>query len=258
MGNFRGNFIYMSQNEKTELNHWESAWSARPRMSFPSGIDIGTKNVLRLLKAYTSPGINYVEIGCAPGKILSWVGREIEAPVSGIDYSPTGVEHSRWLCNGLGIEADIRCEDALSTSFEKASFDLVFSCGLIEHFDDPAPMIAAHVDLVKPGGTALIAIPNYSGLYLKLQQWCDPKNLDIHNLEIMNESSMYEMAPKEPDLTVRAFSSGRFSPWLISLPLKMGLLGTLISWGVNFLSFLQPTEIKYLCPLIVLEIKRHK
>lgn len=248
----------MSQNEKTELNHWEHAWSAKPRMSFPSGIDIGTKNVLRLLKKYIRPGIRYIEIGCAPGKILSWVGREINAPVSGIDYSPTGVEHSRWLCNGLGIEADIRCEDALSSSFSKESFELVFSCGLIEHFDDPAPMVAAHVELLAPGGTALIAIPNYSGLYLKLQQWCDPGNLDIHNLAIMNEQSMYDLAPQAKDLTVRAFCYGRFSPWLISLPLKMGRFGTFISWGVNFLSFLQPIVIKSLSPLIVLEIKRHK
>jgi 2-polyprenyl-3-methyl-5-hydroxy-6-metoxy-1,4-benzoquinol methylase len=246
----------MSDNEKTELAHWESAWSARPRLSFPSGLDIGTRNVLRLLRQYLRPGMRYVEIGCAPGKILSWVAREVQTSVCGIDYSPTGVSTAKWLCDGLGVPADIRCEDAMRSSFAERFFDLVFSCGLIEHFDDPAPMVAAHVRLLAPGGTALIAVPNYSGFYLKLQAWCDPVNLAIHNLGIMNEQAMHALVPTAPDLTARAFHFGSFSPWLISLPAKLGRAGGAISWGLNFMAYLQPVDIKGLCPLVVLEVKR--
>lgn len=246
----------MSDNEKTDLHHWESAWATRPRLSFPSGLDIGTRNVMRLLKRYLRPGMRYVEIGCAPGKILSWVAREIQAPVCGIDYSPTGADTARWLCDGLGVPADIRCENALFSSFAHGSFDLVFSCGLIEHFEDPAPMVAAHIDLLAPGGTALIAVPNYKGLYLKLQAWCDPGNLAIHNLSIMNEQALLALAPAAPDLTAQAYSFGRFSPWLISLPAKLGKAGTVISWSLNFAAYLQPLDIKRLCPLVVLEVKR--
>lgn len=246
----------MSENEKTELVHWETAWAVRPRLSFPSGLDVGTRNVLRLLRRYLRPGLRYVEVGCAPGKILSWVAREIHAPVCGIDYSPTGAETARWLCNGLGVNADIRCEDAVNSSFAASAFDLVFSCGLIEHFEDPAPMVAAHVRLLAPGGTALIAVPNYSGVYLKLQAWCDPENLAIHNLDIMNEPGMKALAPISDDLTSRAFHYGSFSPWLINLPAKLGGLGKMMSWGLNFLAHLQPVNIKALCPLVVLEVKR--
>ena len=185
----------MSDNEKTELEHWESAWATRPKMAFPSGVDTGTRNVLRLLKQYMRPGIRYVEIGCAPGKTLSWVAREIQAPVYGIDCSPTGVDMAKWLCEGLGFQADIRCEDAMSSSFEEEAFDLVFSCGLIEHFEDPTPIVAAHVRLIVHGGTALIAVPNYTDIYLKLQACCDPENLAIHNLDIMNVSAMRSLAP---------------------------------------------------------------
>ena len=246
----------MSDNEKTELAHWESSWAARPRMNFPSGVDVGSRNVLSLLRRYLRPGMRYVEIGCAPGKILSWVAREIQAQVCGIDYSPTGVDTARWLCNGLGVQADIRCEDAMHTSFEEGAFDLVFSCGLIEHFDDPVPMVAAHVGMLAPGGIAVIAVPNYSGIYLKLQSWCDPGNLAIHNLDIMNEVTMTELAPKSSELVCRAFRFGSFSPWLISLPARLGRLGKLISWAINFFAHLQPFDIPGLCPLVVLEVKR--
>jgi SAM-dependent methyltransferase len=200
--------------------------------------------------------MRYAEIGCAPGKTLTWVAREIQTAVSGIDYSPTGVDTARWLCNGLGVQADIRCEDAMNSSFEDGVFDLVFSCGLIEHFEDPAPMVAAHVRLLAPGGTALIAVPNYSGIYLKLQAWCDPANLAIHNLGIMNVQAMRALAPAAPDLTARAFQFGSFSPWLVSLPAKLGRAGKAISWGLNFAAYLQPVDVKGLCPHVVLEVKR--
>lgn len=246
----------MSENEKTELIHWESAWAVRPRLSFPSGLDIGTYNVLRLLKRYLRPGLRYVEVGCAPGKILSWVAREVRTQVSGIDYSPTGVDTAKWLCKGLGVNADIHCEDAMSSSFESGSFDLVFSCGLIEHFEDPAPMVAAHIRLLAHGGTALIAIPKYSGVYLKMQRWCDPENLSIHNLNIMGKREILALAPTECNLTARAFYFGNFSPWLISLSSRLGLFGNLISWGLNFVGHIQPVEVEQLSPLLVLEIKK--
>jgi 2-polyprenyl-3-methyl-5-hydroxy-6-metoxy-1,4-benzoquinol methylase len=246
----------MSDNEKTDLAHWESAWGVRPRMRVPSGVDIGTRNVLRLLGRYLRPGMRYLEIGCAPGKILVWVAREINAPVCGIDYSPTGVDTTKWLCDGLGVKADIRCEDAMKSSFDERASDLVFSCGLIEHFDDPKPIVAAHVRLLAPGGIALIAVPNYSGIYLKLQSWCDPENLALHNLSIMNEQGMHALAPTASDLTSQAFRFGSVSPWLISLPAKLGSGGKAVSWGLNFAAHLQPIDIKPLCPLVVLEIRR--
>jgi 2-polyprenyl-3-methyl-5-hydroxy-6-metoxy-1,4-benzoquinol methylase len=225
-------------------------------MSFPSGIDVGTRNVLRLLRRYLQPGLRYLEVGCAPGKILSWVGRELGAPVAGIDYSPVGFEMTSWLCGGLGIEADIRCEDALENSFEKKAFDLVFSCGLIEHFEDPGPMVAAHAELVAPGGCAVIAIPNYSGLYSALQRRFDPENLAIHNLDIMSEKAMQALAPAGGEYSSRVFKFGRFSPWLVSLPGKYGKPGLLLSWMLNFAAMVQPLDIGPLCPLIVLEVRR--
>lgn len=246
----------MSSNEKTELGHWESAWAHRPRMSFPSTLDIGTRNVLRLLKPYVRPGTRYVELGCAPGKIMSWVGRETGSTVHGIDFSPTGVEAARWVTRGLGIDADIRCEDATRTSFPAGAFDLVFSCGLVEHFDDPRPMVAAHVALLAPGGVAVIAVPNYSGPYLAWQKRCDPANLAIHNLDIMNPPGMLSLAPTRSELKARSFVFGRFSPWLISLATRWGAPGKATSWLLNFLAHLQPVDIPGLCPLVVLEVRR--
>lgn len=246
----------MIDNEKTDIAHWDQAWSQRPRMRFPSGLDIGTRNVQRLLRPYLRQGMRYMEVGCAPGKNMAWVAREIQGVVSGIDYSPTGADTAKWLCDGLGVQADIRCEDAMQTSFESGSFDLVFSCGLVEHFEDPSPIITAHLKMLAPGGVAVIAVPNYRGLYLKLQQWCYSDNLAIHNLGMMSESGMLELVPDMPEFSARAFLYGHFSPWLVSLPARLGRFGLLVNWGLNFLAHLQPVDIRSLSPLVVLEVRR--
>ena len=246
----------MTDNEMTDVAHWESAWAVKPRMSFPTGIDVGTRNILDLLRGRLQPGMRFIEIGCAPGKSMVWASRITRRPVAGIDYSPSGVETSRWLAHGLGIQADIRCEDACDTSFTAASFDLVFSCGLIEHFEDPTPILNAHVRLVAPGGMAVIGIPNYQGMYRRVQAWCDPQNLSIHNLRIMNLATLRTLAPTAPGLAVTAFAWGRFSPWIMSLPTKLGRTGTVLSWVLNFAAQLQPLQVDALCPLLVLEIRR--
>jgi 2-polyprenyl-3-methyl-5-hydroxy-6-metoxy-1,4-benzoquinol methylase len=39
------------------------------------------------------------------------------------------------------------------------SFDIVWSQGLIEHFEDPAAVVCRHVECCRPGGIVLISVP---------------------------------------------------------------------------------------------------
>jgi 2-polyprenyl-3-methyl-5-hydroxy-6-metoxy-1,4-benzoquinol methylase len=247
----------MMNNELTDVTHWNGVWSSKPSMRLPTGFDIGTRNILNLLGLYIKREMRYIEIGCAPGKILSWAGHRTGILVSGIDYSESGVAISQWLCEGLRIPHDIRKEDALETTFPPNSFDLVFSCGLIEHFNDPSQIIEAHVKLLAPGGVAIIAIPNYSGIYKICQRYFFPQNLSIHNLEIMSEKELLKLAPKCSGYTSTSFSYGRFSPGLISFSNKYGKLGWGIAFGLNLVSHFQPFIVKSIAPLLVLEIKRN-
>ena len=57
--------------------------------------------------------------------------------------------------------------DVLSTSEPNAPYDIVFSVGLIEHFDPAgtAAAVAAHFRYLRPGGTAIITFPTPTWLY---------------------------------------------------------------------------------------------
>jgi SAM-dependent methyltransferase len=201
--------------------------------------------------------MRFLEIGCAPGKTLAWVAKTVGAEVAGIDYSANGIYNARRLFEHLGIHGDLRWEDVFETTFKEGSFDCVFSCGLIEHFDDPRKIVEIHARLVKPGGKAVIAVPNYGGIYGKLQRLADPCNLAVHNLDIMNLSRLAGLAPAELATQIRGYAFGRITLGLVSLERVMHRWAAAgLRVFVDLIGLLQPFEKESLCPLLVLEIVR--
>lgn len=240
---------------KTSVEHWDDAWSQPPRMRLPSSLNVAIRNLQRLLREHVARGDRFLEIGCAPGKMLAWVAHDLGAEVSGLDYSARGVAFARQLFDALGLKGDIRCEDLAATTFRRGSFDVVFSAGVIEHFDDPGPIVRQHVDLVKPGGVALITIPNYSGVYRRLQNRFDRENLAIHNLAIMNPAGLRQLAP--PDVSAKAYPAGRLSPWLVNFERRWPHpLARAFAVALNAAALAQPWDLPALSPLLVLEIRR--
>ena len=152
--------------------HWDHVHRGRPRMRLPSPLIVATKNVYRLLDSRLSRGMKVCEIGFAPGKQLAGVAARYGVEVSGIDYSEPGVVTGRELFTALGMQADLRCESIFETSFPAETFDLVYSIGVIEHFTDPRPMVAAHYRLIRSGGRCVILIPAYRGLYRRRVACC--------------------------------------------------------------------------------------
>ena len=241
----------------TTRAHWEETWAIPPRWRLPSSLSVTTRNIQRLLRRHVRPGMRVLELGCAPGKILAWVAAVLGAEASGLDYSERGIAWSKTLFEKLGLPGDLRCEDVFKTTLPAGSYDVVYSSGLIEHFDDPRDIVRAHVALVKPGGKAIIAIPDYGGIYGRLQRWMDPENLAIHNLRIMTPEALAQLAPKDSLDGVKVYRVGRFSPWQLSIERRLPHpLGKIAKYALNLAGLLQPADIDPLCPLLVLEITR--
>ena len=246
-----------SAGRKTERAFWNDAHQGRIRYRLPSPLNIGTANILRLLEPRISTGARVLEIGFAPGKILVHLGLRCGANVFGIDYSENGVAVAKDLFQRLGLAGDLRCEDLFSSSFAEQTFDFVYSLGLVEHFDNAAVVVEQHFRFLRPGGRALIAIPNYGGVYGSLQARLDSDNLAIHNLHIMRTDVLCRLTEGLAVSSVRAYPFGRLSPWLLSIdrklprPVALGLQG-----AANLVGLLQPIDVARLCPLLVLEFTR--
>jgi 2-polyprenyl-3-methyl-5-hydroxy-6-metoxy-1,4-benzoquinol methylase len=243
-------------NEKVTATYWQATHS-RPRWRLPSRLNVGTRNVLELMSQYVFPGMHVLEIGCAPGKHLAYLAKVRKAIVCGLDYSPRGIEYSRELFSHLNIPGQFLCEDVRSTTLEGASFDVVFSLGVIEHFDDPRPLVEKHLYLTKAGGTTVIALPNYGGIYGRLENHFAQDLLNLHNTEIMNEKALLDLVPAGSAHDSRAERRGRISPWIVNFEKKWPkFLATVASYGFNAIGLLQPFEIDPLCPMFVLTMKK--
>ena len=114
--------------------------------------------------------LRFIELGCAPGGWLSYFARKFQYNVSGIEYTKSGAIATRKNLTLLDVPADIRNEDLFNTTFADASLDVVFSFGLIEHFDDPYLCIAKHIALLKDKGKAVIVVPNFASPFYHFLQ----------------------------------------------------------------------------------------
>lgn len=242
---------------KTDVAHWDQAWGTRPRARLPKAALAVTKNIHDVLRRYVRPGQAVIEIGCAPGKHLAWCARVLGGRVSGLDYSPVGFGTTQWLFAKLGIAADLRMEDVFKTTFPNEAFDVVYSFGVIEHFDDPTHIVRKHLELVRPGGWVVIAVPNYGGVYGRIQRRIDPENLAIHNLRIMSLDALRQMAPPDLAEVIEVSSTGRPSPSLLSLAKLIGRrAGKLVTIVGELVCRLSPVSPAGLRPLLVLAIQR--
>jgi SAM-dependent methyltransferase len=164
---------------------WLHRWAAQERIS--SRIFWDT-----LLSRYVPMrcGATVVEIGSAPGRNLLEFNRRFGYVPFGIEYTAAGAEVNRELFRQHNldpdtvIQADLFDDQRLAAYRER--FDIVYSAGLIEHFDDSRGAVERHVSLLAPGGILIVTIPNLRGLNWILCKLSCPDLLGIHNLNIMD------------------------------------------------------------------------
>lgn len=142
---------------------WEDIWQEIPAGGY-RGVErylAINRRLNRLLRRFIPRGKGRVlELGCARGKFLANFAREFGYEAWGIDYSERGAAMARENLRRAGVAGKVICQDIFQSDLPEASFDVVYSMGLIEHFEDPAAIIEAHVRLLKNGGTLFITVPN--------------------------------------------------------------------------------------------------
>ena len=99
-------------------------------------------------------------------RILAWAAQR-GARAYGVDISePTVVLARAAFSNGAGplraAAADVR-----ALPFCDASFDAIYSMGTIEHFDETEQAVREMARVLKPGGRAIIGVPNRHDPFLR-------------------------------------------------------------------------------------------
>lgn len=174
--------VPLEPTRMTDQAFWDQYWDSieLPQQFTEKDMSPYLRELLAPFDTYfpSDSGLRILEIGGAPGRYLAYFHRRFGYEVSALEYSPVGYAVTERNFSLLGIPARVVAGDMFDVDLELPAFDIVYSLGLIEHFDDPAAVAEAHLRFVKPGGILAIGAPNMRGLNGLLHRCLSPSVLE--------------------------------------------------------------------------------
>jgi 2-polyprenyl-6-hydroxyphenyl methylase/3-demethylubiquinone-9 3-methyltransferase len=181
----------------TDVAYWEQNWwtgARSQRLRLYRDFDFEAVRLLR--DAGCPPGhqgyrpqgdsaakpSRVLEIGAGGSRVLPYLGLNFGFRVCGTDFSLSGCRLLRANLALVGTRGWVVCEDLFQSSVKAESFDLVYSSGLIEHFEDTHAVISEHLRLLKPGGQLVLIVPNLLGLQGKVIAKLAPPLWRVHRV----------------------------------------------------------------------------
>jgi SAM-dependent methyltransferase len=167
----------------TDVAYWEENWRGRgrpERLRLYRDVDFETVRLLR--RAAGNGRVRVLELGAGGSRVLPYLARNFGFEVFGADFSLSGCRLLRANLAWQRAAPNVVCEDLFQSALPPGAFDLVFSAGLIEHFDDTRGVIAEHLRLVKPGGRVVLIVPNLQGIHGKIVHRLAPQVWSRHRV----------------------------------------------------------------------------
>jgi ubiquinone/menaquinone biosynthesis C-methylase UbiE len=109
-------------------------------------------------------GKDVLEVGCGSG-IAAQMLAEAGANLTAVDLTPWAVETTRKRLDAFGLEANVLEADGEALPFSDASYDLVFSWGVIHHSSDMDRALGELVRVCRPGGKLVLMVYNRHSLF---------------------------------------------------------------------------------------------
>lgn len=201
-----------------------------------------------------------IELGGFPGYYAVFLKKYLRLDVTLLDYFiHQPITNELLQTNGLK-QSDIHIiETDLFNYVPEQKYDLVLSCGLIEHFNDTADIINRHISFVKSGGTLFITLPNFKALNGWFQKEFDRENYDKHNISCMDPDFLASICEKAGLKVVQSRYYGNFSLWLEDekqKPIGVRLLKKSLWVAGKILTKIIPFNSRQLSPYIILEARK--
>lgn len=126
--------------ERVEEHRYRTEWHIPKAADFPS-----------------ARGLQVLEIGCGLGTDGAQFAKA-GADYTGVDLTEAAVELARTRFELFGLEGQFRTADAENLDFADASFDLVYSHGVLHHTPDAERAVREIHRVLRPGGRAVVML----------------------------------------------------------------------------------------------------
>ena len=133
--------------EKDKVEEWEDRtnFSIQLKGRFKSNpFDVA---LVKYIKNYKK----VLEVGSGQGRFMS-----LFPNITGLEYSQKFID----IAKKRGVKGKIYKGNAFDMPFKKDTFDMVFSTGLIEHYNNKQSLVNEHVRVLNNGGTCIITVPS--------------------------------------------------------------------------------------------------
>lgn len=247
-------------NLLTDRDFWVKYWESKTNLSvvIPENYLFHQElaNTVKKNKVKTA-----IELGGFPGYYAVFLKKYLKLDVTLLDYFVhEPITRQLLQTNGLTATDITIIETDLFKYTPEQQYDLVLSCGLIEHFNDTADIIKRHIAFVKPGGTLFITLPNFKALNGWFQREFDRENYDKHNIDCMDPTLLAQICRDAGLEVIQARYFGRFSLWLENEQQKsfgVRLLKKTMWFVGKVLTKVFPFDSKQLSPYILLEASKN-
>jgi SAM-dependent methyltransferase len=247
------------ENQLTDRKFWTNYWESKPDLAIP--IDKYYLFHQQLEQIVNKNSVQTaIELGGFPGYYSIFLRKYLGVKATLFDYFIHPDILKKVLSkNGLN-EDEIKVIEADLFQYQAdEKYDLVLSCGLIEHFKDTKDIIQRHLEFLKPEGTLFITLPNFRGVNGWVQKTFDRDNYLKHNIDCMDPEFLKKIMEDLGLEVVRASYLGKYSVWLENKDQKSKLIKAFIKsiWFIGKVATtIIPFESKVLSPYILLEARK--
>jgi len=168
----------MTGERLTTKEHWEEAW-ARTKLPVTAAPLRDTQQILARCLPPSSE-LALLEVGCAPGGWMAYFHKTFGYRVAGIEYAEGAAQLTRKNLQLQGIPAEVIVGDFLELALSGASYDIVFSAGFIEHFQDLQGLVAKMCSMARQYVVA--SVPCFCGINWVIRKVMRPGIFRTHNV----------------------------------------------------------------------------
>lgn len=170
----------------TESAYWESGYETRANDAPLNVIGFRNRSDRKVIESIESLGLEgkrVLEVGAGDSAVLTHLAHKYSdrAHFTGLDYSPTGCALLERRAQRERAPIEVVQRDLFQPDISMlARFDVIYSYGVVEHFENLSEVLSAKARFLSPSGQMLSIIPNMAGVLGTLTRRYNKTVYDLH------------------------------------------------------------------------------